>query len=147
MRQQDSHLSKASEMNECLQFCGRLALVKGFSEKSTLIILETPENVTGSGMAVMIIMGTDAPADEPDGAAFAVVFDARCVLTFDQDVRARENGGANVEVYAYQGEGVLDKGDRCDAVLDSRGLGGKWALAAGSISGDGDAVFQKVTNL
>jgi len=108
---------------------GRLGLAENLAEEQLVaLIFETPFDVTGQGMAVIAVHGAESLDNVKKGESLTAAFDARSVLTFDEDITSRKKSIASLKVGEYWGEGVLEDGIRCNFVFSSNITHGKWRI-------------------
>ena len=112
------------------QVAGRFALVEPSSkDQIVVLVFETAINVTGEHLAVLGIYGVERLDKIPPGGQVPAAFDARSLLTFDEDVAARRNSRSRVLVGAYRGEGRLEDTSNCLFVFTTSIVPGQWRLA------------------
>lgn len=114
-------------MSKNLQISGRLAIAEHLREERIVVfIFETPSNITGQGLAVIGCLGLDAVERIDIGGSIKAVFDARSVVTFDEDIKARIKANVSLHMGKYEGEGVLEDSRNCNFIFSSDIMQGRW---------------------
>lgn len=114
---------------------GRLALIEKLPlEKVIILIFETPENITGQGMASIGVYGITEISEMQENAKLKAAFDARSVLTFDEDLLHRRKSKVKVSLGQYSGYGLLRDDPKCNFIFSSDILCGNWCIKYDRVS-------------
>lgn len=115
--------------NTNIKISGRFAYAENLQlEKMIVFIFETPYNVTGQTVAVIGICDVICVNEIIIGDLLKVVFDDRTILTFEEDIKARQKSKITLHVGEFNGEGILENDYRCNFIFNSNILPGQWQV-------------------
>ena len=121
---------------------GRLAIIENLDyENAIILVFETPFFVTGENAAVLGCFGISNIKAMQPGDTIESHFEARSVLTFDEECSARQKGGFTIELGSYNGSGLLSNNSKCDFTFSSDILEGKWLLSELKVLNNKERIF------
>ncbi len=115
-------------MDRRRKLSGRCATAEYSVASMVVIVFEIPWNISGERLAVVGVFGVGALEELDAGTAMGAAFDARSVVTFDDDIAARRKATASVQVGHFTGEGILEDGERCNFRFSADIVPGQWHL-------------------
>lgn len=108
---------------------GRFAIVENAGyDKAIILVFDTPHFITGENTAVIGCFGAETLKAFEIGDSIEAHFDARSVLTFDEEIAARKTNKTTIYIGNYLGNGSLINNSNCAFLFYSDILDGKWKL-------------------
>jgi hypothetical protein len=121
-----------------MEIQGRLACADILKQEDlTVLIFEMPHDTAGPDL---VVIGCDSPHPLNQmkvGDFVNAAFDARSVVSFDEDIQARKKGKARLRIGKFSGHGILEDSAKCNFQFRSDMLPGKWGIAYSREKRDG----------